>query len=320
MPARRSLLTMPLDPHAKRLLDMLAVSAPAVRVQFNPDERRRAFASLMKLSGPPEPIGGVENLVAPGPGGPIPLRKYAPVQSLTEPAPALVYFHGGGLVAGSLDTHDALCRTLANAACCLVVSVGYRLAPENPFPAAVDDGFAAVSWILTHARALQIQPQRIGIAGDSAGATVAAVVCQLLSCTPSPKPALQLLLCPILDFGADTASRKRFGTGYLLDMQNFALELQQYMPAGSDSSDPRASPLRAANLSGLPVTYIHTAEFDPMRDEGIAYADRLRGADIEVHYTCHAGMIHLFYALTGVIPYASTAMRLIGAQIARALC
>jgi acetyl esterase len=311
---------MPLDPHAERLLDMLAVSAPAARVQLNPDERRRAFASLMKLGGPPEPIGSVDNLLAPGPGGPIALRRYAPVQPLAEPAPALVYFHGGGMVAGSLDTHDALCSRLANAVGCLVVSVDYRLAPESPFPAAVDDGFAAVSWILTHAGALQMAPHRIGIAGDSAGATVAAVVCQLLRDAPGPKPALQLLLCPILDIGADTPSRKRFATGYLLDMQDFALELQQYLPAGSDPTDPRASPLRAANLTGLPVTYIHTAEYDPMRDEGIAYADRLRGADIEVHYTCHAGMIHLFYALTGVIPYASAAMRTIGAQIARALC
>jgi acetyl esterase/lipase len=239
---------------------------------------------------------------------------------LTEPAPALVYFHGDGLVAGSLDTHDALCRTLANAACCLVVSVGHRLAPESPFSAAVDDGVAAVSWILTHSRTLQIAPHRIGIAGDSAGATVAAAVCQLLRGAPEPKPALQLLLCPILDLGADTASRKCFGAGFLLDMRNFALELEQYLPAGSDSSDPRVSPLRAANLRGLPVTHIHTAEYDPMRDEGSAYADRPRGADIEVHYTCHAGMIHLFYALTGVIPYSSTAMRPIGAQTARALC
>jgi acetyl esterase/lipase len=177
-----------------------------------------------------------------------------------------------------------------------------------------------VAWILTHARTLRIASHRLGIAGDSAGATVAAAVCHLLRDAPGPKPALQLLLCPILDFGADTASRKRFGAGYLLDMQNFALELEQYLPTGSDSSDPRASPLRAANLRGLPVTHIHTAEYDPMRDEGSAYADRLRSAEIEVHYTCHAGMIHLFYALTGVIPYASTAMRLIGAQTARALC
>jgi acetyl esterase len=311
---------MPLDPHAKRLLDMLAVSAPAVRVQLSADERRRAFASLMKLGGPPEPIGGIENLLAPGRGGPIALRKYSPKQPLSEPAPALVYFHGGGLVAGSLDTHDALCRTLANAARCLVVSVGYRLAPESPFPAAIDDGFAAASWLLTHAGALQIAPHRIGVAGDSAGAAVAAVVCQLLRDTPTPKPALQLLLCPILDFGANTGSRKRFGAGYLLDMQDFALELEQCLPTGIDLSDPRASPLRAANLTGLPVTYIHTAEYDPMLDEGVAYADRLRGADVEVHYTCHAGMIHLFYALAGVIPYANTAMRLIGAEIARALC
>jgi acetyl esterase/lipase len=311
---------MPLDPHAKRLLDMLAVSAPAVRPQFDRHERRRTFASLMELGGRPESVGGVEELVVPGPGGPLPLRKYSPTQPLVGPAPALVYVHGGGLVAGSVDTHDTLCRTLANAAGCLVVSVGYRLAPESPFPAAVDDAVAAMSWTLTHASALRLAPHRIGIAGDSAGATVAAAVCHILKDTPGPRPALQLLLCPILDVGGDTASRRCFGAGYLLDMQDFALESAQYLPAAADASDPRASPLRASNLSGLPATYIHTAEYDPMRDEGVAYADRLKDAGIEVHYTCHAGMIHLFYALNGVIPYASTAMRQIGAQTARALC
>jgi len=297
---------------------MLAVSAPSVRVRLPPNQRRQTFESLLKLGGLPEPIGKVENLTVPRSGGTILLRKYTPVRPTSEPAPALIFFHGGGLVAGSLDTHDALCRTLANAACCLVMSVDYRLAPEHPFPAAVEDGCAAVSWLLSHAAEMQINPNRIGIAGDSAGANLAAVVFQLLGHGPAPKPSLQLLLCPILDFGANTESRKRFAAGYLIETKDLALEMADYLPLGSDLNDPRISPLRTAHLSGLPATYIHTAEFDPVRDEGTAYADLLRRADVEVHYTCHAGMIHLFYALPRVIPYARSALQLIGAQIASA--
>jgi acetyl esterase/lipase len=299
---------------------MLAASPPPLHARCKPDERRRAFERLLKLGERSEPIADVENIIFPGPGGLIPLRKYTPTEAQSEAAPALIYFHGGGLVAGSLNTHDALCRTLANAVKCLVVSVGYRLAPEHPFPAAIEDGCAAVRWTVSHAERLQIDSRRIGIAGDSAGANIAAVICQLLGETDFPPPALQLLLCPILDFGADTPSRRRFGAGYLVEMTELARELQQYLPAGSNMDDPRVSPLRATNLRGLPATYIHTAEYDPVRDEGLAYADRLRRSDIEVHHTCHAGMIHLFYALPGLIPYARAAWTQIAAQITPALC
>jgi len=241
------------------------------------------------------------------------------MQAVTDPAAALLYFHGGGMVAGSLDTHDGLCRTLSNAAGCRVISVGYRLAPENPFPAAVEDGFAALSWIFEHSDILRINPYRIGLAGDSSGGNLAAVLCQRFSLGSGPKPVLQLLLCPVLDFGIDTESRRNLGAGYLINMKEFARELSEYLPSGTDMTDPRIAPLCARDLSRLPVTHIHTAEFDPMRDEGLAYADRLRGIDIEVHHHCHAGMIHLFYALSGVIPSAGTALRQIAAQIVPAL-
>jgi acetyl esterase/lipase len=273
----------------------------------------------MKLGGLPEPIGDMANFSAPGPAGPIPLRAYVPVRAMIEPAAALVYFHGGGFVAGSLDTHESLCRALANSTGCVVVSVGYRLAPENPFPAALDDGCAAVTWILAHAASFRVDPRRIGLAGDSAGANLAAAVCQILRYTPGPKLVMQLLLCPILDFSAETESRRTFRAGYLFDMTDFLQQLKEYLPVGADLTDPRISPLCARELSGLPVTYIHTAEYDPMRDEGLRYAERLRAANIEVHYVCHAGMIHLFYALSGAIPSASAAVRRIATQIAPAL-
>jgi acetyl esterase/lipase len=303
---------MPLDPRAQRLLDMLAVAAPSPQSRITADDRRRAFERLLMLGRLPEPIGHVTELLAPGPGGPVPLRQYIPVRALEDLAPALIYFHGGGLVAGSPDTHDALCRTLANAAHCQVVSIGYRLAPEHPFPAALDDGCAAALWVLAQARSLRIDPQRLGIAGDSAGANLAAVVCQWLTQTAVTRPVLQLLLCPMLDHYADTESRRSFGSGYLVNLRELALEAEEYLGTGADPADPRVSPLRTADLSALPETIIHTAEFDPMRDEGLAYAQRLTSAGVPVRYTCHPGMIHMFYALPAVIPYARAAL----AQIA----
>jgi acetyl esterase len=307
-----------LDPHAKRLLDILAAMTVPNRGPATLKERRQSFEKLMQLGHRSEPIKSIEELSAPGPVGPIALRQYTPSKTLNEPASALVYFHGGGLFAGGLDTHDAVCRVLANATGCSVISVAYRLAPECPFPAAIDDGCAAVSWIMAHATQLRLAPTHIGVAGDSAGANIAAVICQLLKDVPGSKLALQLLLCPILDWCTDTDSRRTFGSGYLIDTRDLALELEQYRPEGGDMHDSRVSPLLATDLAGLPTTYIHTAEFDPLRDEGQVYADRLRSARIEVHYTCHPGMIHMFYALPRLIPYADTAMQMIAAQLAPA--
>ena len=273
----------------------------------------------MVLGSVHEPITRVVDLVASGPEGPVPLRQYVPAQALGEFAPALIYFHGGGLVAGSLDSHDALCRTIANAAHCQVVAVSYRLAPECPFPAALDDGCAAILWVLTQARSLGIDPRRLGIAGDSAGGALAAAVCQWMSQTAVMKPVLQLLLCPILDWCGDTESRRSFGSGYLLDLREVAAEASEYLGVGADPNDPRISPLRATELSGLPASIIHTAEFDPMRDEGFAYAQRLASVGVQVRYTCHSGMMHLFYALPAIIPYARLALARIAAEIGSVL-
>lgn len=306
---------MPLDPHARRFLEMLAVSAPGSQSPGAVSDRRRAFESLMVLGSVPEPIAHVVELVAPGPGGPVPMRQYVPARALDDLAPALIYFHGGGMVAGSMDSHDALCRTIANGAHCQVLAVSYRLAPECPFPAALDDGCAAVLWVLAQAGSLRIDPQRVGIAGDSAGGTLAAAVCQWLSRTTDTKPVLQLLLCPILDFCGDTESRRSFGSGYLVDLREVAVQAGEYLGVGADPTDPRISPLRATELSGLPESIIHTAEFDPMRDEGFAYAQRLTSAGVQVRYTCHSGMIHLFYALPEIIPYARAALGRIAAEI-----
>jgi acetyl esterase/lipase len=208
---------------------------------------------------------------------------------------------------------------LAMSGACRVLSVEYRLAPECPFPCALEDSLAAVQYAARHAAEFQIDPKRLGVAGDSAGATLAAATCQSLARAQTPPLALQLLLCPILDYSRASASRLKLASGYLVDEATLEHDLMHYLPPGVAASDPRVSPLLAAEVHGLPRTLIHTAEFDPLRDEGRNYFERLTRERIEVSYTCHPGMIHLFYGLGAVIPYARKAFEQIGAQIRGAL-
>jgi acetyl esterase/lipase len=306
---------VPLDPQIKRILDMMAAAGAAHAASQTLDERREAFRTLMGFSDGSVPAGRVEDHAIPGDGGRIAIRVYTPVGAGNDRLPGIVFFHGGGLVAGSLDTHDRVCRRLAHESGCRVVAVGYRLAPEHKFPAGLMDSYAATVWTAEHAGELGIDRDRIAIGGDSAGATLAAVVCQMMRQARQVNLAAQLLLCPIMDFAAETASRVDFADGIVLSKATMERDLEQYLPAGVDATDPRISPLRAADLSGLPPACIHTAECDPLRDEGQAYADRLSQAGVKVKYTCHAGMIHLFYVMASVIPYARTAMAQIGAEL-----
>lgn len=311
---------MPLDPRAKRFLDTLAAMNPPGALSLSVAERRAALAHLLSFCGPPEEVGSVAQLTLPGPEGALALRTYEPRGARPgEPLPGLIYFHGGGLVAGSLDTHDPICRSLANASGCRVLSLDYRLAPEHPFPAAVEDGCAATAWIAAHAGALGVDPQRLGVGGDSAGATLAAVVCQAVTSAPHSPLAFQFLLCPITDFAADSPSRRAFGEGYLVDHETLEHDLKYYLPSHIERADPRVSPLRTLSVAGLPPTAVHTAEFDPLRDEGQAYAEKLTAAGIPTIYRCHPGMIHLFYGMRGLLAYAGVAFELIGADIRRLL-
>jgi len=312
-------LGMPLDPHAKRLLAMLATAGGADPPRLTVHERREAFRKLMSLSASDVGIGFVEDRVLPGPDGPVGIRIYTPAATTADQLSGLVYFHGGGLVAGGVDTHECVCRMLANETGCRLVLVDYRLAPEHKFPAALVDCHVATTWVLEHAADLGIIRHRIAVGGDSAGGSLAMAVCQTVRQTQAPKLAAQLLLCPITDFAAETESRRTLAEGRLLDKAAMDQDLEHYLPAGVDATDPRISPLRASDFSGLPPAYIHTAEFDPLRDEGKAYADRLTRAGVEVKYTCHPGMVHLFYGMASVIPYARAAMKRIGAEIRRAL-
>jgi acetyl esterase len=299
----------------KRIADMMSAARFAKATEPETLGRRReAFAKLMRFADGNARIATVDEREIPGPEDPLRVRIYTPAAAVSGRSTAIVYFHGGGRVAGSLDPHDGVCRALADATGAKLLAVAYRLAPEHSFPAAMLDACAATRWIAAHAAELGIDPQRIALAGDSAGASLAAIACQEMRKEPGVRLAAQLLLCPITDFGAESASRREFADGYVIDRETIASDLRQYL-RGADPRDPRVSPLRAADLSGLPPAFVHTAECDPMRDEGKAYAERLASDGVAVEYTCHSGMIHLFYAMTSVVPYAQATLRQIGAQM-----
>ena len=311
---------MPLDPRAKRFLAMMAAASPRERLPISVHDRRQSLAKIMKLArGEAAEIARIDG-VLPGPAGDIPYRLYVPRHDCDGVLPGgFLFFHGGGMVAGSIDTHDALCASLAGATGCRLVSVGYRLAPEHKFPAAIEDAIAAAKWLSRHAAELGIDAGKIVVGGDSAGATLAAAVCQHAARHDGPPILLQCLICPVLDFGATSSSRDAFAENYLLDRTLLEADLADYLPGGVDAADPRISPLRAADLAGLPAAIIHTAEFDPMRDEGNAYAERLAAAGVAVEHRCHDGMIHNFHAMGAVLPQGRRVLIQIGDQVRRAV-
>jgi acetyl esterase/lipase len=267
-------------------------------------------------------FGGVETRVEridersiPGVAGALAVRVYTPLGAPSATLPGMLYLHGGGLVAGSIATHDGIARALADCGACRVVSLEYRLAPEHPFPAALQDARAALDHLDAEAAHYGIDRRRLGICGDSAGGTLAAATCAAIARSGGPALCLQLLLCPILDYEGGSESRRAYSQGYLVDEATLAHDLRYYLPAGMDPKDARISPLRGDRLDGLPHTLVHTAEYDPLRDEGRAYFERLQAAGSSAAYHCHPGMIHLFYGLGRVIPYAQRAFAQIGAGI-----
>jgi acetyl esterase len=259
----------------------------------------------------------------PGAAGPLAVRIHSPpdasVDSRDWLSPGLVYFHGGGLVAGTIGTHAPIAHALSSSSACRVISVEYRLAPEHPFPAALEDALAAITYIGQHAMEFGIDGTRLGICGDSAGGTLAAAACQAAARAGSPRLALQFLICPILDYSRTSGSRREFASGYLVEQATLDHDISHYVPPGTDPADPRISPLRARDLSGMPPTIIHTAEFDPLRDEALDYFNRLIPGGAALSYTCHSGMIHLFYGLGAVVPYARIALEQMGREIRAAL-
>ena len=261
-------------------------------------------------------IARVEDGELPAGDHALPIRIYTPCEAAAAPPPCILYFHGGTGVFCGIQTHDGLCRMLANSSGCRVISVDYRLAPEHPFPAAIEDGLSATTWVSDHAAELDVDPDRLIVAGDSAGGTIAAVVSQLTARGEGPRIALQVLLCPVTDLSTESESRKEFAEGYFIERTTLQWAKSVYC-AGAELSDPRVSPLRAASFVGLPPAHVHTAEFDPMRDEGAAYANALSAAGVPVRYTCHPGLIHHFYCMAGAIPPARTVLASVGADIRR---
>jgi acetyl esterase/lipase len=306
---------MPLDPHAKRFLDRLSAMNPPSALQLTVNARRSALQDLLSFSGRSVPVASVEDRSVPGPAGTLRVRVYTPVNQRWTPSPGLIYFHGGGFVAGDLDSHDSICRSLCDASGCRLLSVEYRLAPEHPFPAALSDGFAATKWIAAHAADFGVDPARLALCGDSAGATLATVICRMAAITEEVAVAMQFLLCPITDCCAESATRRQYASGYFLDEATLSHDLKYYLSPHTDPADPRVSPSRAPDLNRLPPTCVHTAEFDPLREEGEIYAGRLRDSGVATTYRCHSGMIHLFYGMGLLIPYAACAYRLMGTDI-----
>lgn len=300
---------MPLDPVLKGFLDQLDAQPTPKMWEMEPPMAREAMAAMMQLAGPQNiPIGSVLNIAIPGPSHPIPARAYTPVEAASGTLPALAFFHGGGFVIGNLETHDGLCRMLANMSGCKIISVDYRLSPEHPFPAAVEDAFAATSWIANNASGLNIDAARLAVGGDSAGGNLAAVVTQMARDAGGPKLAFQMLLFPATDMGAVTASRRDFAEGYLLDMKTMQWFTNHYIRDSGDLKNPQASPLLADNFSNLPPAFVMVAEFDPLHDEGVAYAEKLRNANVPVLVEDYPGMVHDFIYLVAVLPQASGAL------------
>lgn len=309
---------MPLDPLAKRFLAMMAAS-PRDRSRPSPEARRQALAKLMQFArADVAAVAGIDG-VMPGPAETIPYRLYAPAGAGDEPLPGFVFFHGGGMVAGSIETHDQIAGALAQTTGCRLVSVGYRLAPEHKFPAAIDDAVAATRFVAAHAASLGIDAARLVVGGDSAGATLAAVVCQESLQNAGPAISAQCLICPVLDFEDTSPSRVEFAEDHLLERVTLEADLADYLHEDADLADPRISPLRATKFAGLPAAIIHTAEFDPVRDEGNAYAGKLIAAGVAVDHVCHEGMIHNFHAIGAILPQGRLVLHQIGEQVRRAV-
>jgi acetyl esterase len=300
---------MPLDPLVKAFLDqMKAVPGPKMS-EAGAEVARATFNALMQMVGPRDvPVGKTENLTVPGPAGAIAIRVYSPVAAGGEPMPALLYYHGGGFVIGDIESHDGLCRALASEGGFRVIAVDYRRAPEHKFPAAFDDAFAALAWVQQNAAEIGVDANRIAVGGDSAGGALAAGVAQAAKARGGLTVAAQMLLFPVTQIGAETASLREFAVGYFLEKETLDWFYASYLPPGADRNDPKISPLRAKDLSGLPPAFIMLGGYDPLHDEGVQYADKLRAAGVKVQLADYSDMVHCFIYLQSVLPQAHEAL------------
>ena len=304
-----------LDPQARALIDLMIEKGVPPTHTLTPAQARAFYRDRRTFTQPEPPaMAQVRELRA----GEVPLRLYRPAgTSGSERLPVLVYFHGGGWTIGDLDTHDVLCRQLAQASGAAVVSVDYRLGPEQRFPAAVDDCVAATRWVREQARDLALDASRLAVGGDSAGGNLAAVVCLVLREAGEPLPAFQLLIYPATDMRAVAPSHTSNGQGYLLTRDSIAYYRGHYLAEAAQWTDWRASPLLASDHRGLPPALVLTAGFDPLRDEGLQYANALSAAGVPAQYVCFERQIHGFITMGRLLEEANTAVELCAGALRR---
>lgn len=310
-----------LHPQARALLRLMEEKGVPPTHTLTPEQARQAYRDRRSFTQPAAPeIASVRDLQAAGPAGPIPLRLYRPLgSSAAQALPVLVYYHGGGWVIGDLDTHDVLCRELCNGAGCAVAAVDYRLAPEHRFPAAVDDAVAALQWVHDQAAELQLDPARIAVGGDSAGGNLAAVVAIAARDAGHVGLRLQLLIYPATDQRRGAPSHETNGQGYMLTRDSIAYYHDHYLVDSRHDLDWRASPLLCEDLRGLPAALVLTAGYDPLRDEGLQYAQRLSDAGVRSTLVCFERQIHGFILMGRVLDEANDAVQMCAAQLRRAL-
>jgi acetyl esterase len=309
-----------LHPQAQDLLDRIKRSGATPIHRLPPPEARQVYRDRRFATQPEPPaVASLEDLTADQDGRAIPLRLYRPLRPGRAPLPALVFFHGGGYVIGDLETHDTLCRELANGSGCAIVAVDYRLAPERRFPTAFEDCLAATRWVYESASFLAVDPTRIGVGGDSAGANLAAAVSIAARDSQSLPLRFQLLVYPQTEMGSAAKSHQTNGEDYVLTREAIAHFHDCYIDDPADDKDWRASPLLCDDLRDLPPGLVLTAGYDPLRDEGLAYAQRLSLAGNRVTHICFERQMHGFITMGKVIDEANAAVAICAGELRRAL-
>jgi acetyl esterase len=308
---------MPLDPQMKKVLEAMAAAGTPAFHTLQPAEARQRMAQMM-TAGAVDPVAKVEDRMIPGPGSDIPIRIYTPAGGGLRGA--LVYFHGGGWVLGNIQMTDQPCRMLANASACVVVSVEYRLAPEHKFPAGPEDCYAATQWVSANAATLGVDPARLAVSGTSAGGTLAIAVALMARDRGGPRLAFQLPVYPATTSELTSGSQQEFADdGYILSRRDMEWFWGHYLANAADRTNPYACPAYAKSLSGLPPALVITAEYDPLRDEGEAFAARLREAGVPTRLKRYEGVTHGFFGMPSLLDKSKIAIAEAGAALKAAL-